>query len=272
MSIERVVGSTIVGTFPVYDVNDALLSGLSAPGDFTLTLYRQSGSTMIAASETVSSGEVGSTGIYYFSFAPDETGEYFLLVAILNAGASAANPRFDYTVVSAGAVFSPAYSEAFCAESDIERWVQTAIDSTTSPSDTEAAAFAEARAATIMSLCAGWGFTVTPSTVTAGSRIEDMLREANAIGAALDYTIAQQFGNSPSKSDRAEALMQLWQGFVGDQKPGMTTRLVGSLETEIRGNLASLSTDHILSGDTVAYSEGSAPTNDPIGISMGSLF
>lgn len=159
---------------------------------------------------------------------------------------------------------------AYCAETDIERWTQTAITASTTPSDSEAAVFAVARANILSSLCAGFGYTVTPTTVTAGSRLDYLLGEANAIGAALDYTVAQQFARSPSLSERAERLQILWFQYTGNQDENNPE--IGYIEKEIHGNLASLSTDHILSGDTTARAVTAAPTEEPIGIGMGDRF
>ena len=263
-----VVNNIVVDAWTVLDVNSLPLTGVTSPAGVTLVLQRQSGAHMITAAETVTWTEVGVTGRYDISFTPLNSGLYVLYGLETHASSMGRTFEFRWYVVTAGAVFSPSFTNAFCALSDIERWTQTGIDSTTQPNDTEAAAFAEARAAVLASLCAKWGFAVTPATVTAGSRLEGMLREANAIGAALDYTIAQQFARSPNLSDRAERLQLRWLEYVGNLESG----LIGILETEVAGNLSSLSTDHILSGDTLAFNEGAAPTSEPIGIGMGSLF
>jgi hypothetical protein len=263
-----VVNNIIVDAWTVLDLNSLPLTGVTSPAGVTLVLQRQSGAHMIAAAEAVTWTEVGATGRYDISFTPLNSGLYVLYGLETHASSMGRTFEFRWYVVTAGAVFSPSFTNAFCALSDIERWTQTGIDSTTQPNDTEAAAFAEARAAVLASLCAKWGFAVTPATVTAGSRLEDMLREANAIGAALDYTIAQQFARSPNLSDRAERLQLRWLEYVGNLESG----LIGILETEVAGNLSSLATDHIISGDTLAFNEGAAPTAQPIGISMGSLF
>jgi hypothetical protein len=268
----KITGNIIIDEWIVLDVNDVPLTGVTYPAGVTMTLDRQSGSTIVAASETLSWTEIGTTGRYYFSFTPTNSGIYILHLNEIHALSGGSQPTFRYDVVAAGAVFSPTYSNAFCAESDIERWIQTSIDATSRPNDTEAAAFAESRAAVLMTLCAKWGLTITPSTVTAGSRLEDLLREANAIGAALDYTVAQQFAYQPSKSDRAIMLQSRWIEYVGGAQPGFVTESIGILQKEI-GNLVSLATDHILSGDTMANPAASAPaTNAAIGFTMGDLF
>ncbi len=263
-----VSGNDVVQHWTILDTSSDPLTGMVKTTDITLNLHNQSGSTMVASSETVTMTEIGSTGHYYFVFTPTGTGLYVLQFKEINASTLLRTGRFDFAVVSAGSTFAPAFSNAFCAETDMERWIQQAITSTSSPSATEAAGFAESRAAVLMSFCAAKGFTVTPSTVTAGGRLEDLLRDANTIGACLDYTIAQSFRQSPSRTERIPELLGRWQEYLGDPaKPDV----MGVLEMEIRGNLSSLSTDHIVSGDTQA-----APTEtvtaEPIQIRMGDLF
>lgn len=268
-----VVGNTIRELWKYLDGNGDPVGGMTSPADVLLELFRDSGSGMVAASEVVTWAAVaGEIGFYTISFSPENSGKYVLLLKELNADSFFARHEYRYEVTAAGAVFAPTYSNAFCAESDVERWTQVAIDASSSPTDTQTAAFAEARAAILMSLCAGLGFSVTPSTVVAGSRLEDMLREANSIGAALDWVSANEHGVSPSLSEKAERLAILWTEYVGGPKPGFVTETKGWIEKEVRQNLASLSSDHILSGDTLAYPSGSAPTSEPIGIGMGSLF
>lgn len=270
---DRVVGNIIVDEHTVLDLSDNPLTGMLVPGDVTLTLHRQSGSTMIAASETITWTEIGVTGRYYFSFTPLNAGMYVLWLREIDALSGLSQREFRYNVLTAGATFSPTYANAFCAESDIERWIGMGIDSTTTPNDTQATAFAEGRAAVLMSLMASWGYPVTPASVAAaGGRLEDMLREANAIGAAIDFTMAQQLAQEPSQSERVERFQTLWTAYVGGNIPGFVTKQVGYLEMEVKGNLVSLATDHIISGDTVAFTEGAAPTSLPIGITMGNLY
>ena len=240
-------------------------TGMVDVTDCTIVLHRETSSGFVAATETVTFTEIGVTGYYTLDFVPENSGLYVLELEELNADSNFRHPRWDFQVYSAGTAFAPSLANAFCSEADIERWTQAAITSSTRPSDTEAAAFAESRAAVLMSLCASWGFSVTPATVTSGSIIEDLLREANAIGAALDFTVAQTLGKAPSKSDRAAALEMLWLDYVG----GSLSKKLGYLEIEVTGTIVgSFSTDHILSGDTIAYNEGSAPTSAPIGVGM----
>lgn len=263
-----VSGNIIVDQWTVRDGNNDPLTGMLVPGDVTLTLLRQSAGVMVAASETVSWAEIGATGQYYLSFTPLNTGYYRLNLREIDPASQLRTWPFEYDVFASGAAFAASYSNAFCSEADIERWLQQAISASSAPSDTQAAAFAEARAALLMSLCARYGFTATPGAVT--GRIEDMLRESNAIGAAMDYTIAQSFGSQPTRTERAEVLLGLWNGYFGYDNS--TGHILGTLEYELRGNLASLATNHILSGDTAAATVGAAPTDEGMQTTMGSLY
>lgn len=265
------VGNIIVEAWTVLDGADAPLTGMTSPGDVTFDLQRQSGSTMIAATEVVAWAEVGVTGRYYFSFTPENSGRYVLYGSEIGDAPLARRFEFRWDVVSAGAVFSATYADAFCAETDVETWTQTAIDATTEPSDSEAAQFAEHRADMLVAICASAGYSVTPATVTAGSVIEGLLRRANAIGTALDYTVAQQFGvGRPNLSERVERYQILWNETVFGTLVGK--QMIGGLVTEL-GNLASLSSDHIISGDTAAAASASVQGTDTgITIGMGSLF
>lgn len=267
------IGRGINEGWTVYDALTGLpITGITSGNGVTLTLTKRSGATWVAAAETVTWTEIGVTGIYLVSFTPSAANSYRLLLTETHA--SSAGRSAEYFYASAGSIILPNYTNAFCSENDLERWLQTEISGDSEPDDVEATAFAEARAAILMALLGSWGYTVTPSTVVSGSVLEDMLREANAIGAALDYTIAQQFKRAPLHSERTELLEALWQQYThprgtnGKDDPG------GYLAVEIKGNLVgSLATDFILSGDTLANAAASvAATNQPIGIGMGDLF
>lgn len=269
-----VAGNVIRELYLYLDNQGAPAGGMTSPADVTLNLFQDTGAGFALVGGNAGTGITvswaavsGSTGYYTVSYTPTSNGAFVLEVIEINASASGARWKFPQEVTASGAVFVPSYSNAFCSEGDIERWLQQPITSSSKPTDTETAAFAENRATMLMSLCARLGFTVTPSTVTSGSRLQDLLREANAIGAAMDYTIAQSFGTGPSKTGRAEWLEGLWKGYFGST----SEEIVGILEMEIGGNLASLATDHILSGDTIAATV-TTPTDLGIQVTMGDIF
>lgn len=274
------VAGNIVRELWIYlDANDVPLGGMVSPGDVTLKLFRDSGSGFTLVGGNAGTGiavswaaVAGQTGYYGIAYTPDTNGLYKLELLELNAGSGARRWTFTQEVVSAGSVFLPAFANAFCAESDVERWLQYVIDGTTNPNDLETAAFAESKAGVLMSLCGRLGYPVTPATVPNGSIIKTLLRDANAIGAALDYTVAQILGVSPSKTDRFDYFQQKWIEYVGGAQPGFVTETVGLIEKEIAGNLATLASNHILSGDTSAPASDGAPQDAGITLGMGSLF
>src|SRR5262245_35394877 len=226
---------------------------MHVPADVTLDLDRFTATgARVDASEIVTWTEKGSTGFYYFSFTPQNSGTYILTLDEINVSSMGRKGNeFRWDVLPAGAFFAPTYTNAFCAETDIERWINASISPSTSPNDNEAAAWAESAAAWLMSLTARLGFAQTPTTVTAGSRMEDLLREANAIKAALDYLTAQTRGVAPFDAGRGRLslLKDLWESYVGFFENGKW--IPGIIEMEISNESAS-STDYILTGDTTA--------------------
>lgn len=261
----QVAGNLVIDYYRVLDQNDAPLTGMLVPADVTLSLYRQSGGVLIAASEVVSWTEIGATGSYFFTFTPQFTGLYLLYLVEVDALTGLRQRDFRYDILAAGAVFAPSYANAFCAETDVERYLLQQIDSTTKPNDTQVAGWAQGRADVLESLCAGLGSTVTPLTVAAGSRLEGLLREANAIGAALDCTVAQTFKTGEVQTTKILSLISAWEAYCGKYING---ELVGGyILIEISQNTVSLATNHTLSGDTIAR-DNSNPPHD-VGAQVG---
>jgi hypothetical protein len=261
-----VANNTIRQVWLFLDNADAPLAGMLSPGDVELILKRDSGSGTVTATETVTWTALG-LGYYEISFTPTQSGIYSLFLHELNVGSMMRRWLFTFEVIAAGSVFAPAYTDAFCAETDIERWLQESISSTTKPSDTEAAAFAVSRAALLMAVCEKYGVTTTPTTITAGSRLLNILRDCNAIGAALDYTTAQSFGVMPSRTDRISAFDALWRQYVYDPA---NPKAMGILALELN-NETTFPTDHILSGDTAASGQGQG-TDMGIQVSMTDVY
>jgi len=265
-------GTTVRIEWTIFDQNSVPLTGMTSPADVIFYLHRTTTTGIVAATETVTLSEIGTTGHYTISFTPENTGTYYLQLKEIDPLTNGTAYRFPIDVYSAGAVFVPSLANAFCSESDIERILQQPITASTKPSSTEAAAYAESRSSVLQSLCAGWGFQVTPTTVENGSRLQDLLREANAIGAALDCRQYQAFGSGTARNTESiEGLRGLWLDYVGVPAPGSAMPRKGYLEMEIRMNLVSRSTDHILSGDTQAAPEMAA-TDVGILIGMGDLY
>jgi hypothetical protein len=264
-----VAGNTVRTVYLYLDINDAPLTGQTTPANITFVLMRDSGSGMVPAGETITFSETATAGYYNLYFTPVNTGLYTLFCKELAGGQR--QPRFDFQVLAAGSIFSPSYANAFCAETDIERWLNQSIDSASKPSDAATTAFAESRGAQLMGLCARLGYPVTPLTVTSGSALEDMLRDANAIGAALDYRAAQAFGSGTTKNtDSIEWFQDQWDRYVGHFEGAVW--IAGTIASLITGSLVSLATDHIISGDTQAAPSSGAPADAGIQITMGDVF
>jgi hypothetical protein len=243
-------GQLVIDGWTVLDVNENPLTGMLSPADVTLTLQRQSGGAIIAAGEAVAWVEIGTTGRYYFSFTPLNSGRYILYLREIDPATLGRQSEFRWDITAAGTVPAPSFTNSFCGQSDVERWIGTFIDGTTRPNDVETATWAEMRAAVLTALCKRLGVTVTPASV-ANTNLGKLLREANAIGTALDYTIAQQFAYQPNNSDRIEYLQNRWIEFIGgDGESGSISNATGAIAEEINGSNV-FATDHILSGDTL---------------------
>lgn len=251
-------GSAVRTSWTVRDASFNPLSGLASPADVDFLLHRDSGAAMVASGEPISFAEVGASGTYTVSFTPASTGHYVL--TLREKVGLRRITEFRYDVLQAGEGAVPTYANAYCAEVDIERWAQMQISATSAPSDSEVAAFAEARASELTGIAVSLGFEISPSTITAGSTEEDLFREANAIGGAADTVMAKFMSESPSRSDKAEALLAEYQ------------KRVDRITNYIKRFKVSLATNHILSGDTDEPLAVSAPLNRGIEITMGSEF
>lgn len=259
-------GNLIRTAYLYLDASDNPLTGQTSPANITFQLMRDPGTGMVAASETITFAETATAGYYNVSFTPQNSGLYVLFAKELAGGQR--QQRFDFQINAAGAVFAPSYQNAFCSESDVERWIQASITASTNPSSDQTAAFAESRAAQLQALCSTLNFPVTPSTVTSGSRLEDLLRDANAIGAAQDFLRAQGKGVRPfGATSIVDELGAAWNNYVS-----MDPKVLGFIVIEVRANLAaSFGTDHILSGDAVDnYPTGVTDAGTQVG--MGDLY
>jgi hypothetical protein len=261
-------GSTIRWLWTILNLNNNPLTGMGSPADITFTLFRDTGSSLVLATETVSFVETATAGNYQVSFTPQNSGLYTLQLLELNANSLQRAFRQDFLVQAAGSVFAPSYANAFCAETDIERRLGLQISGSTSPTDVETTGYAEARASYLIAVSARLGFTVTPATVTPGSPQEDILREADAVGSAVDYLVAQGKFASPLEPGKVGALQSIWEQLVGYYN-NSGKWIDGALTTVIRASLASLTSSHVISGDTTARSDEGSPQD--IGFEGGGI-
>lgn len=245
------------------------VSGLSTtPGvDFQISLQRQSGSSAVAASETVTIAEVATTGHYIFAFTPQNNGMYWLDVKELDALTLGRALRFPYEVLPAGAVFTPSFTNAFCSQADVERYSGLHFTNATQITSAQVAGFAEEGGAALMSRCSYLGFPVTVASLDPTSRLADILRAANATWAAWRVVIAWYAQIEPSQNDKAKDLLASYIDLVGDWN-----KIPGTLAIEISGNLASLTTSNVLSGDTTARANEGSPQDIGLQVRMSDLY
>jgi hypothetical protein len=207
-----VIGDTIRELWLYLDSSDVPLGGMTSPADVELKLFVDTGSGFALSVDSVSWAAVaGQTGEYQISYTPSAAGIYKLQLRELNAASDGRRWSFPQEVAAAGATFLPAFANAFCAETDVERWTGLDFDGTSKPTTTQVAAFAQARASEIRSVVASEGWNPVPGSLTPLSIEEDILRECNAIGAAADAFMAKFMDVDPSQTDKAVALLQEYQ-------------------------------------------------------------
>jgi len=213
-----VVGGTIRQPWVILDADGVEVAGMVSPTNVELRLRRDNGTQTVDATETVTLTD-HTGGDYDITFTPVNAELYTLFLRELNPAEPVApitaGRRYwwTYEVLAVGAVYLPAFSNAFCGQSDVERWTQLAFNSTSKPTTTQVAAFAQARAGEIRAAVATEGWTIAPGNVgyDVGSYAEDLLREANAIAAAADAYLAKFVDVDPAQTQKAIALLEEYQ-------------------------------------------------------------
>ena len=114
------VGNEIIAQHTVLDGASNPLTGMLSPADITFSMLRQSGSTMIAAVEAITWTEIGVTGEYYLTFTPLSVGLYSLHLREIDPSTQLRRVRWDFNVLTAGAVFVPNLANAYCSE--VQTW------------------------------------------------------------------------------------------------------------------------------------------------------
>lgn len=262
----------IIQKWRALDLNNppGVVSGLTYPAGIALDIERSSGNSFIAASESIGFAETAVLGDYSIYFTPQNSGTYFLTVQELSALTMQRNWIYTYEVLPAGALFIPSAAGCFCAVSDVARYAGLTFTNTSSPVTSDMAlGFCEERAAGIMAMCAFWGFSVNPATVETGSILEDLLRSANAIGAAIDAVVAWYAAVEPSESEKVRSLMQSWINLMGDG-----AKIKGAIQLQVESSFsASGVRTHISSGEVTLKEE--TPITDgglALGMSMDRVF
>lgn len=213
-----VAGNVVRNDWLFLDAAGAPKAGVVAPTDLTFELVRDAGAGFGAASEAVPSTVSGTfyavpgmPGHYNLEYTPTGPGLYVLYLNEIAVDSTGRRWHFPCEVVSAGSQYLPSFANAFCAESDVERWTQLAFDTTSKPTSAEVAGFSQARASEMRSVFAASGWTVSPSTITAGSVEQDMARECNALGAAADAWMAKFMDTEPAESAKADRFLDQYQ-------------------------------------------------------------
>ena len=179
--------------------------------------------TKISASESVTIGEVGTTGSYWASYTPTLAQPYSLK---LEDSALYTSKYWDDDVYDPATIPSPPApggGPGYCSQADDESYAQLGgFGSGTIPSDTDVALFIYCRAGELLTALYdvapssaalapdGWTNPIDQST-DSGTALAAALREANAIGAAADALQASGATDSPSRTERVLELLQWYQ-------------------------------------------------------------
>lgn len=259
------VGTAIRTYHKVIDTAKVAVTGLDAT-HFEIVLGRDGAEAI----ETVTVAEIGTTGLYAFTFTPLTAGTYALAAQELATIPDSAEADFDreWIVTSAGSDFSPAYTNAFCAQTDIERYCGTTFSASTTPSATYVEGFAEEIAARIMANFPA-GIAITPAGMSSplslatdsGLILEDLLRQANAIGAASRAKRASLLGQTPNDSPVPDILWGMFLDLAGGYDPVRRQMVEGAIPAYLKSGIAAVSASmtaaaytHISRGGVTAYS------------------
>jgi hypothetical protein len=264
-----IVGGLIEFYFRVLDTsNNPVTSGATFNTDLFL--------------DAVTTGEVVTIthladGVHRGTFTPLSAGTYFCAVLEL-AFANSKRDRHEFTfdVASAGTTFAASYANAFCAQSDIESATGSTYGAATEPSATQVAAFAQQVASALTAICFGVGKTLTPAggsapidtSTTVGKNLSDMMRTANALGAAELAVIAAYRGAVPSEAmDRANLFYEQFVRYAGGVHPLTKAKVTGliceTLLAAFQNEQVSRSETHVSSGSVSAWTGPSQPAAEP---------
>jgi hypothetical protein len=240
--------------------------------DFEIELYLNGS----PASESVTVSYLGD-GNYMFQFSPTAAGTYGMVMTEL---VSVANPNSvqngftqSWIVTSSGVPeFSATFDNAFCGQSDVERYAGRKFTTTTTLSQNELAGMAEETAAYLIAQTSQAGHTITPDSMgappdlstVAGQVLEDMLRAANALGVAARADRAGYLGANPNSSNRAEIFYGQFIGLAGGYDPATAKEIEGAIPRYIQSVYnRSFVTTHIDSGDTAAAIRPAVTPTEP---------
>ena len=145
--------------------------------------------------------------------------------------------------------------DSYCAETDVIRYTQTetTYGAGTVPTEAQVLEFQASRAADLYMIVFGeMGSTalgpasydnpITPGNSSEEFALNQVLKEANAVGAAMDALAAAGAGEEPARSERVAELGVLYEGWVG-----RIQKAVEMLVTSLSG--ASSSASHVSIGE-----------------------
>lgn len=221
-----VAGNTVRDEWFYMDATEAPLTGMLINVDVTLTLRRDIGAGFVAAPEAISWTELGG-GYYQIAFTPLSGGLYRAYLKELNVNSFLRRWTFPFEIVSAGSTFLPSFANAFCSEGDVESWAGFDFQSGSKPTSDQVAGFAQSRSSEMRSIMAAEGWVVGPGTVTPGGPEEDMLRMANAIGAAADAWLSKFMDTDPARTEKATQLLEEYQTRL-DRLQAYAAKVAGS--------------------------------------------
>jgi hypothetical protein len=245
------------------DTAGAILTGMTFPADIELVLKKATAGGSVTASEVVSWTESADPGYYDIKYTPLGGTVYTLFLKELNPASDGRQWWFVSEVMAAGAVYAPAFANAYCAETDVERFTQLAFTATSKPTSQEVAAWAQARSSEMsLQFLAQSGWTVTPATVVSGSLEQDVLRDMAAIGAGADAMLAKFMDSDPVATQKAEVMLAEYKTRL-DRMTDYATKNLGSLSVRT----------HISSGEVTPKDETTITDGGlALGISMDQEF
>jgi hypothetical protein len=241
-----VKNSEVLHVWELKDATGGALTGLD--GNMTATLSRfADSSTQASATETVTIAEIGSTGFYAITYTPTNAQVY-------KGRITESSLYLEYTwedQVTDSAAASVA-DNAYCSEADVVAWAQMGdYTASTTPTETQVLGFMQMRAGELYGVLAKWMATpVGPSGASGyateidtstdkGFALNEQLRMANAIGAAMDALQAAGASEAPSRTERVEELSVAYAAIVANLE---------HLAREYEGNVDAVAT-HITSGE-----------------------
>lgn len=258
MSANAIVGEVVRRQHTVINLLGAHPTGLLI-SDFTIALYLDG----VAATETVTLSDLGS-GNYEFLFTPLSPGIYTFF-GTEGAFANSQGLSFNdaWITVLTEAVFTPSPANAFCAVTDVERYMTQNFSSTSSPTDMDVLGWMEELARRLTAKCEVAGHRVTPaggnaplSGLPPDTELEAMLRAANALGVAVMACNGGYLGVPPADSDRGSTFYAEYLKLMGGLVPGSATEILGEIVEYIQATFApgAYAATHISTGQVTRYS------------------